>query len=220
MLKVNLLPDEFKVAERASMGAVLLVAFCTIMSVSSLSLVSYLYFSVLNSAEAERNIVKEELDNLAPMAKYADDLDQEKKEYRKRSEVIHDIETTRILWTKKINQLLDVVHNKGDTERHWAWLKEMKVSMGSPRDPGVTLKGSVARDQFDQLSKFNEDLKNHDLYKEDFIAISNPTGSIGCEKKMDPSSAIEFSWEMKLKSKGVAAKPKKTPQQARAPGGK
>lgn len=203
MLRINLLPEENREAERPPLGAYLLMAFCTLLAVSSLTCVAYLYFGVLKEAETARDIAKEEYENLAPIAKFADELEKEKQEYMKRSEVIKEIETTRILWTKKITQLLDVVNNKGDIDDHWVWLKDMKISMGggNSRSNGLELKGFTVGDQYEQLSNFNEDIKNHSLFTENFVTISNPTGSICYEKKMEPCSAIEFSWALQLNDK-------------------
>jgi Tfp pilus assembly protein PilN len=207
MLRINLLPDEFKSPEKTSLSTLLSLTVCTFLSVSALCCVAYLYFGVLKSAEMKRDIAKEEYENLAPMAKYADDLDTEKRDYMKRSQAIKEIEHTRIMWTKKIDQLLQVINNHGMIDRHWAWLKELRVKMGAQsRDPGMEIKGFVAGDQYERLSNFNEDLKNHPLYQ-DFCAISNPTGSITFEKKMIPPAAIEFDWELKLIDKTAQAKP-------------
>ena len=201
MLKINLLPAEFKSTEHASLSALMMLMLCTFLSVSSICCVAYLYFGILKNAEMNRDIAKEEYENLAPMAKYADDLDTEKKEYMKRSLAIKDIETTRIIWTKKIDQLLQVINNHGRIDRHWVWLKDFRVKMGAQsREPGMELKGYVAHDQYEHLSNFNEDLKNHPLFQ-DFCAISNPTGSITYEKKMLPPASIEFDWELKLVDK-------------------
>jgi Tfp pilus assembly protein PilN len=133
------------------------------------------------------------------MAEYADQLDKEKQEYMKRSKVIKEIESARIMWTKKLDQLLHVINNKGDIEEHWVWLKDMKITTGGSRVNGMSLKGFTVGDQYETLSNFNEDLKNHEMFKNDFVAISNPTGSIVTEKKMEPPTAIEFAWDLKLK---------------------
>jgi Tfp pilus assembly protein PilN len=180
-----------------------MIAFCTILAVSSMCVAAYLYFGFLKEAETARDIAKEQYDNLAPMAKYADDLEREKLEYMKRSDVIKEIETTRILWTKKLDQLMAVVNNNGDIDRHWVWLKELKIAMGGSRVNGMNVKGFTVGDQYEQLSNFNEHLKQHELYHNDFISISNPTGSIVYDKKMNPTTAIEFAWDMQLSDKRV-----------------
>lgn len=198
MLRVNLLPKEYREPEKTPMGALLMVTVCTLLSVSSLCCVAYMYFGVLKNAEAARDIAKEAYENIAPMAKYADDLDAEKKEYMKRSEVIKDIETTRILWTKKIDQLLKIINNKGDRERHWAWLEDMQIHMGDSPNPGLKLKGYVGGDQFEQLSNFNRDLKTNKIFFEVFESISNPTGKTDWDDKKIPIASIGFDWKLEL----------------------
>ncbi|MBU0755018.1 MAG: hypothetical protein KJ645_07740 [Planctomycetes bacterium] len=199
MLKINLLPQDYREAERKPLGSYLLMTLCTILAVSSLGCAAYMYFGFLKEAEMARDIAKEKYDSLAPMAKYADDLTTEKQEYMKRSKVIKEIEHARILWTKKLDQLLDVINNQGDIEEHWVWLKDLKIQMGSDsRMNGMGLKGYAAGDQYEQLSVFNEELKKHELFQEDFVAISNPTGTIVHNKKTNPGDAIEFSWELDI----------------------
>jgi Tfp pilus assembly protein PilN len=215
MLRINLLPNEFRQAERTPLGTFMLLVACTILSVSALCCTAFMYFGILKEAETKRDIAQEEHENLAPMAKYADDLEAEQREYKKRSEVIKEIETTRILWTRKLDQFLDVINSKDNLNRHWVWLSEMKVRMTGSKEPGVELKGFAAGDQYEQLSNFNEDLKNHELYPDDFVAISNPTGSIVVNEKMNPAYAIEFDWTLRLDDKvaGTASnKPKPKPK--------
>lgn len=199
MLRINLLPQDYREAERKPLGAYLVMALCTVLAVSSIGTTAYMYFAFLKAAETAKEIAKEKYENLAPMAEYADQLDKEKQEYMKRSKVIKEIESARIMWTKKLDQMLDVVNNKGDIEEHWVWLKDMKITTGGSRVNGMSIKGFTVGDQYETLSNFNEDLKNHEMFKKDFVAISNPTGSIVTEKKMEPPTAIEFAWDLKLK---------------------
>ena len=201
MLRINLLPQEYRAPEGVSLGMLAMLVGCTLLSVSSICVAAFLYFSVLRDAESRRNIAMEEYENLAPMAKYADDLEAEKRDYMKRDEAIKRIESTRILWTRKIDQLCRVVNDKGHKDRHWAWLKELKMKMGEDvRDAGIELKGYVAGDQYDHLSNFNEDLKDSPLF-DGFRSISNPTGSITYEKERIPHEAIEFDWKLMLETK-------------------
>ena len=204
MLKINLLPPEYREPDRMPVGVLLVIMLCTVLSVSSMCTVGWLYFIVLNEAESARDIAREEQDSLAPMARYADQLEKEKTEYMKRSQVIKEIETTRILWTKKLDQLMDVINNDGNREAHWVWLEELKINMagrGANQPGAMNLKGFTVGDQIKPASQFNRDLRNHELFQEDFDTISNPTGETVEDDKKLPAMAIAFDWEMTLKNK-------------------
>jgi len=205
MLKINLLPQEYREFERRTAGTYLMVAAGTVLSVSSLCIVAYLYFVILAGAETERNIVKEEFENLKPMAEYASDLEAEKAEFMQRKNIIRDIEATRIHWTRKLDQLCQVVSNRMNPERHCVWLKEMHARMNDSRQKGIDLKGYLSGDQYEQLSNFNEDLKNHDLFVDDFDSITNPTGTTVIDDKMCPPEAIEYAWTLNLRYKNTVA---------------
>jgi len=210
MLKINLLPPEYRKSDGTPIGVLMIILLCTFLSVSSFCCVAWFYFSLLENAQNDMDIAKQEMDNLAPLAKYADNLEKEKTEYMKRSSVITDIETTRILWTKKLDQILDVINNNGDTTNHYVWLDELKINMnGRGKDTGyMKMKGSSVGDQIKQVSSFNRDLRNHELFENDFEKISNPTGESVTDDKMNPSKSIQFDWELTLRDKSTQNKKK------------
>src|SRR5262249_59372853 len=76
-------------------------------------------------------IAQEQLDGLMPRAKYADLLAKEKSELDKRNKTIGEIAASRIVWTRKLDRLSEVVNKDVTTARHKVWLTSADIDTGS-----------------------------------------------------------------------------------------
>ena len=116
------------------------------------------------------------------------------------STTIQEIARSRMLWTEIIDQLIDVVNNDGDTDRHLAWFKSIAVKAGDgkKKGPSVTMPGWVQSTSFKKMADFHEDLENSPFFI-DVTAKSAPSGVVETNAKRIPPEALFFNmkWDFK-----------------------
>ncbi|MEW6741174.1 MAG: hypothetical protein AB1486_00295 [Planctomycetota bacterium] len=198
MTRINLLPEEYRKADRPSPVLLLALVATTLLVCGTLGALAYLQFSLLGTARAETEVAREQLATLKPFAQYALDLEQEHKEYQRRSETIADIAASRILWTRKLDRLANIIHADGDPELPLAWLTQIKVERNAARDKGITLKGSTASDQLKKLSDFHYSLWHDPAFFEGFVSITDPEGTLRTTDDVEPPEAFDFDFKLVL----------------------
>src|SRR5689334_18350300 len=110
MISINLLPDELRRNSKTSPKALALLFVFSVVSFGSSGFGRFLWFNVKSDREARVNIAQEQLDGYMPRAKYADLLAKEKSEFDKRNKAIGEIAASRVIWTKKLDRLSEVVN--------------------------------------------------------------------------------------------------------------
>ncbi len=212
MIRFNLLPEGYSKSDRTPLPKFAVILTSVAVVASSLALFGYVHFGVLRKAVTERETARSARVALDTDAAYASALEREKAEYRKRSDTIQSIGHSRILWTKKLDQFLDVVNNGGDRERHFIWLKNIDVKPGtansqsSDRDGGtLTMKGFSGGQHLQRLSDFHADLKRPPFF-DDFCEIDDPAGKVvEFDGEYEPRAAWEFELKMRLKPRDAQA---------------
>jgi len=219
MIQVNLIPPEHRRKERTPLGQFLAILVAVTLSGASIAGALYVEFGKLREVNSRRDRVVSELQGLMPDARYADALDTEKGEYTRRNDTILEIGRSRVLWSKKFDELWDVVYNRGNEDRHLVWLTKLTCASPNPSpgrrwsDGKVFMAGFSGTDKLQRLSDFHADLKGHELFK-DFYYIDNPSGSVQeFTDGREPKAAWKFDLEMKMKAP-------ETPATARGKGAK
>ncbi|MBI1853693.1 MAG: hypothetical protein HYR85_25440 [Planctomycetes bacterium] len=206
MIRINLLPEGYRKSDRTPLGRVALVMGCLVGVLTSLAAFGYEHFGNLRRVNAERDTTTSELAALKTEEAYANALQREKDDFKKRSDTIQSIGHSRVLWTKKLDQFLDVVDAGGDRERHFIWLKALDVKpareggQGSDRDGGtLEFKGYSGGQHLQRLSDFHADLKRPPFF-DDFFDIDDPSGKVvDFDGDAEPKQAWEFDMKMRLK---------------------
>ena len=199
MIQINLLPQEYRGRERLSikvwgtlLGSVVLVC-------CSLGYFGHVCLNEYKRIEGERMGREERLTNLEPQAKYDDDLVAEALEYRKRATTIQGIANSRVLWTKLVDQFIDIVNNEGNTERHNVWFTNLNVASGNAKvGPTWTLNAYSQSKSFTKQANFLDDVKNHQAFFQDFATINNPGGRVVTTEKKRPPEAVAFKLDLRM----------------------
>jgi len=191
MISIDLLPPEFRRAERTAPAVLFATLGLVALFFTALAGGAYAWFGVVGSAKNAVEMAQEVYDNKAPQATYCDRLESEKKEYTARMDHIKNFSDSRILWTKKLDQLASIIDSPPEQDRHLAWLQSLVVKMDGGRDQGLVLKGKSATGALNKLSYFNSDLKSGPFFDE-FTSISVPAGKVGHDDDFEPSAAWEF----------------------------
>ena len=216
MIRINLLPEEFRRADRtspkvfaASLGALILVCCAG-------GWFGLCYFGELGELEIRHRNLGETLTAKNEMAKYSDALVSDKQAYEMREATIRLIGSSRMLWTEFMDQLIDVVNNEGNTQRHLAWFQSIQVAEGSDRQgPIITLPGQVQGGQVKKVADFHDDIESS-AFAKDLLSKSPPAGERKLSPKRNPPESYAFNLQLTMKppqewtkNKSEAAKPAK-----------
>jgi Tfp pilus assembly protein PilN len=206
MIRINLLPDEYRRRNRTSFKLVLAVAAMATFNGTLLAWLSWLHFGVAGEVQSESSVLQTELDGLTPQVNYNKALDAERKRHSARESVLAEITKSRISWTRKVDELVTVIHSGGEHERqrHHVWLDDLIVQQTpDPRSKSagsVRASGHNGSDRFDQIANFLDDLE-HSPFIEDFLPPAPPEGSQTLvDKELDPPVVWAFPLTLSLKT--------------------
>ena len=192
MIHINLLPDEYRKAERTSPKLFATVLLAVVAVCSAFGWFGFVYFGDLGKLEVEHAAVQEELKGMADQVTYHDRLLKERQDYQQRAKTIEQIGQSRIVWSRILDELIDLVNSGVETNRHQAWLASLAVSEGRGNEgPKLTIPGWVAGESFRVLADFNEDLRAAPFAR--FAkSISDPSGNLAYDAERKPSAYIKF----------------------------
>jgi Tfp pilus assembly protein PilN len=206
MIRVNLLPPEYRKVERTPILRFVTIICGVVLSTSALGVFLYVHFAMLVKVVSEREKREETYLTKKVVADRSVALDHEAREYRRRQQTIEEIAKSRKLWSRKLDQFCDIVHNKGDVKRHLVWLTDMKtLAPAKGAGGGFYIRGFSGGSEISRLSDFHLDLKNSDFF-EGFTSIDNPEGSV---VRFDDGLAPESAWEFDFNLRMAAEAPKK-----------
>jgi len=216
MIQINLLPEEMRRSTRTSPKTLGLLFVATVLCFGGVGTTGFLWFNVRADKQARVDISQEQLDNMMPRAKYADQLDKEKTEFEKRNKTIGEIASSRIVWTRKLDRLSEIVSRDATQQRHRVWLSSLDVNaVTDSQNAGVKIAGYSAGDDLEGVSNFHEDLRTDPVFKEGFVTFTPPDQKVQeAEEGFEPPKKTEFKFEAKLP---VKEKKKGPPRKAPAP---
>ena len=165
MIRINLLPEEYRRKARTPIR--LLAATLLVVTISS-SLFAYwawLAFGVAAEVETRRSVMQLELDGLKPQVAYHDALQAETQVHASRETTLAQITQNRVLWTKQVDELIDVVAAGRDGTRHFVWFDDLQAKLENPTGRSQDFGSLKARAhsgsaQMTQLSDFVDDLSD------------------------------------------------------------
>jgi len=195
MIRINLLPEEYRRAERTSPKVFATMLLGVALVCSSFGWFGVVYIGDLGNAEIEEAAVSESLSGKRQRAGYHDQLVKEKREFEKRSDTIQSIGKSRIFWAEILDQVIDVVNNDGDTDRHLAWFNSINVRSGDKdRGPTVTMPGWVqgGSQGLKKVADFHEDLE-HSPFFINVASKSAPSGVVEVDTQRLPPESTFFN---------------------------
>ncbi|HEX5053559.1 MAG TPA: hypothetical protein VFZ65_17405 [Planctomycetota bacterium] len=211
MIRINLLPADLRRGNRIA-PKVLATAFVAAIAVSAaIGWFGIVYFGDLGDAEAKLQTVEAKLAEREKRVAYFDKLQANKKEYGSRVQTIADISKSRRLWSKFCDELIDVVNNNGDTERHLAWFDSITVKGDPKKGATVTMPGFVQDADKSRVANFHEDIEAAPFAR-DLIWKSDPTFKLETDASRVPPSSLRFPLVLQFEPPvGSTKAPAKTP---------
>jgi hypothetical protein len=128
-----------------------------------------------------------------------------------REATLAGINKERILWSEKIDELVDIV-NSGNEVEHFTWLDDLTVRQETPRrgsDAYGSLRaaGHSGSERWDQVANFLEDIEDRGLtnFMREFHSTGRPEATIN-EPDEDLIPAVNWSFPLSLELKGPQAR--------------
>ena len=216
MIRINLLPADLRRGNRIP-PKVLAAAFAAAVATSgSIGWFGLVYFGDLGAAENALAATEAKLAEREKRVVYHDDLQANRKDYSSRVQTIQDIGKSRRVWSRFLDELIDVVNNNGDTERHLAWFNGITVKNDAVKGATVNMPGNVQDADKSRVANFHEDLEAAPFAK-DLASKTDPTFKLEVEKNRIPSQSLAFPLLLTFKSAVKDPKAKAAPAPAQAP---
>ncbi|MEE9392417.1 MAG: hypothetical protein V3W41_07920 [Planctomycetota bacterium] len=192
MMKINLLPSEYRKAERTPFIILLPILAGLICVLSAGAVAGYVKFSWRAEVEAERVQLQGQMRQKQPRLNYNASLLKEEAEYKKQAETISKIASSRILMTKKLDELCNLIA-EGDAGQHggyMVWVEQLKTKPAKrkrgrkkkgPQPAGeLSFSGYVLANNapLQDFNRFHRAIKDSEMYREQFMGINDPKGSV------------------------------------------
>jgi Tfp pilus assembly protein PilN len=229
MIRVNLLPQDYR-RKTATPMAVLLPAVGSITLVLALGFGwAWLHFAELTQVENGVADLQATLQSKAPALAYVADLKEEHADFENRKATIKEIASSRILWTKKLDEFFDIATNDDNGSQYLIWLSSLDVKRPGPSagranktaaaGETMTIKGHCFADKnpLQHYNLFHAALKRSDFFH-DFASLDDPSGkAVEFDDGMKPANAWAMDLTLTMKPRDAAkpeAKPKASPAKA------
>lgn len=193
MIQINLLPSEYRKAERTPLIVFLPLIAGLICVLSAGAVAGYVRFSWLAETRAERTSLDQTFREKKPQLVYHDNLLKEESEYQKQAKTITDIAGSRILMTRRLDELCNLIA-EGDAGQHGGfliWLQDLSVkpakakrSRGKKKGPkaggSISFKGFALADHspLQDMNKLHGAILKSEMYRDGYMGITDPGGSV------------------------------------------
>lgn len=198
MIRINLLPEEYRKKARTPIKLLVAMGFVVAFNAGLAAWWGWTVFGIRAKVETERTTLQLEMDGLTPQVKYFHSLEGESKQYKSREKTLASITSNRISWTRKLDELIDVANAGGDGSRHLVWLDDLTVT--SAKDPNgknfgsVRANGHSGSEKFAQVANFLEDLEGS-AFVDDFEKPAPPEGT---QTLVDDTLVPPVAWSFPL----------------------
>ncbi len=230
LVAVNLLPPDRRAKEATPLAVFLPVLAGVVVLALAGVFWSWLRFSELARAEDELGDLRSQVASKQGSLRYLASLREEQADFETRTKTIKEIALSRVLWTKKLDEFLDVTVADDDGSKYLVWLDDLEV-----KAPPAAGKRDAKGDRFafkgrclaegDALQRFNvfhAALKDSTFFKPDFEEINDPAGkTVVLKDGRKPATAWTIDLAMTMRSREAdAKKPPARPAPARVAQGR
>lgn len=209
MININLLPPEHRRAEATPIARFIAIVAGAVVVTSALVAYGYVHYSKLKGVREVREATEAEFANKKAQADVSKALQAEINAYEVRRKAIQQIAGDRILQSRKLDEFLDIIHNKAETTSYHIWLKTLSVKpprqsrRGKPTTGGTfAFAGFSESTEFSRITNLREAIKA-DPFFQDFQSISQPVFKEHYwDDDLIPNAAGKFSYDLTFKPLG------------------
>lgn len=134
MIQINLLPPEYRPRTGTPVARFIAILAGVILVASASGAYAYTHFIQLRNVQELRDVKTEEARSKEAQRDRSLALQREIDLYEKRRSAIQEINRTRTLWSRKLDQFFDIVTNHNSEESYKVWLESIEV----PPQPAPT----------------------------------------------------------------------------------
>jgi Tfp pilus assembly protein PilN len=204
MILINLLPDEFRQKRRTPVKLLLAVSAAVAVNGSLAAFWAWTAFGVAAEVKSELGVLQDQKASIDPQVAYHRDLEKESELFEARENTLKKITVNRISWTRKLDELIDVVNVGGDGEKYLVWFDDLTVDQkeGGRSKTFGSLKatGHSGSTNPSHVANFLDDLERS-TFCEDFNKPAPPEGQQSSkDEDLMPSDVWNFPLEVALKA--------------------
>ena len=154
--------------------------------------------------KSELTVLQDQRASLDPQVAYHQELEKESKLFEAREETLKQITAKRIPWTKKLDELIDVINVGGDGEKYLVWLDDLSFDQKeNARSKSFgTFKASAhsGSNSSVHIANFLDDVERSP-FCEDFQRPAPPEGSqTSKDEGLMPAEVWNFELQLGLKA--------------------
>lgn len=204
MILINLLPEEYRPQPGITPKKAAFLAAGALVNASLLAWWGWLAIGVSAKVESELTQLDERMASLRPQVDFHRGLEAEHRQYQSRGNTLNEITSERISWTRKMDEMVDLIDRGSEASHYLIWLGNLNVTQMS--DPKRKQFGTFRADgysgsgNFANLANFLQDLEES-TFASGFFPPAPPEGSQSkVDEELVPSEVWSFPVELALKS--------------------
>lgn len=203
MITINLLPQEYRKKQRTPFKYMAAVAASVAVNASLVAWLGWTAFGVAAEVKSELSVLEDTEQGLAPQVAYHQSLEKESKLFQSRESTLARITQARVSWTKKVDQLVDLI-NRGGEEKYLVWLDDLNVDQKENKRAGsagmLKAAGHSGSENFAHVANFIEDVEESE-FALDFFKPAPPEGSqSSIDENLMPAAVWSFPLELALRA--------------------
>jgi hypothetical protein len=202
MILINLLPEEYRQKRRTPVKLLLAVSAVVAVNGSLAAFWAWTAFGVAAEVKSELSVLQDQKAGIDPQVAYHKDLENESALFEAREKMLKTITVSRISWTRKIDELIDVVNLGGDGEKYLVWFDDLTQKESGRNKSYGSLKatGHSGSTNPSHVANFLDDLERS-TFCEDFNKPAPPEGSQSSKDEgLMPAEVWNFPLEVMLKA--------------------
>ena len=205
MIRINLLPVEMRRGNRLPARVIGAALAAAVVASASIGWFGIVYFGDLGNAEQALADIDGKLAEKEKRVAYHDQLEANRKDYAERVQTIQSIAKSRRLWSKFLDELVDVANNNGDTDRHLAWFGGITMKSEPKKGATVTLPTEVQDGEAFRVANFHEDIEH--AFGPELESKSDPSWAKTEDKTRTPAVSLKFPLVLQFKATDKDAAP-------------
>jgi len=210
VIQINLLPNEYRKTESTPIARFLAIVIGAVLVTGGLVGYGFVHYSKLRGVREVREATQAEYTNKRAQAEVSRSLQAEHTAYETRRKAIAQVARNRILQSRKLDEFLDVIYNRGDKSAYYVWLTNLSVKppraarRGKPTNGGTLSFGGYSETtEFSRITNLRDAIRKDETFFKDFNAISLPVFKRKVwDDELEPKKAGKFAFDLNFKPLG------------------